>query len=225
MFQDYCSAHGKPCLPNSLYCSEECKLLDQQLSQTLVHDPEPAASPLLYECSFCSNTNNSGEPCIHQQYLESESDNYYVLSEKGGHRYDQNLVFLGNDQQLGHDLEQGLDNYYYTDDITSNDYDENNNYDYENDGRFGLDSRPHTTTTTSREDPSAGSSSFSGASAATFASSNATYDSNYDYSASHSNNTILDTLMEFDKLNKIRDSNYVQLNYKKWLVNLSPSLS
>lgn len=85
MFQDYCVAHGRPCVPGSLYCSDACRDQDIQacnhnnsivLSSVqlplglpvahhseLVYSESPVADHFLYECCFCNEAHNPQEAC------------------------------------------------------------------------------------------------------------------------------------------------------------------
>lgn len=60
MFQDYCAAHGKPCPPGSLYCSEECRLED--IKECTSSSEKPKDAYLMYECPYCNSTHK----CTHK---------------------------------------------------------------------------------------------------------------------------------------------------------------
>lgn len=85
MFQDYCVAHGKPCVSGSLYCSDECRDQDIQdcsrnnsivlsflqlpLGLPVNHPRETMASSeatpdlFMYECCYCNETHNPEDAC------------------------------------------------------------------------------------------------------------------------------------------------------------------
>ncbi|EGV60488.1 hypothetical protein PSN45_001759 [Yamadazyma tenuis] len=69
MFEDYCSSHGKQCIPGSIYCSEECRIQDWEENFHFESDSEPedaqperpAQYSLMYECPVCQSTT----ACVH----------------------------------------------------------------------------------------------------------------------------------------------------------------
>lgn len=229
MFQDYCSAHGKPCMANSLYCSYECMMLD-------LHQEPVAHLPLLmYECPFCS----SPGPCEHQHKHQSQ----YQHQHHQDHHQHRHLVPVPDQHQLEPDQvpDQVPDQ---LDQVSTNppnqidqmdqmemdlvvpdlEYspiyvDTNTNYSHQphNIESINLTSAPPRNPTIPTIQTEIGVAPAPNLSPQTVNSPQANL----------VNNSILDTLMEFDRFNHSlnNDSNYVQLNYKKWLVNLSPHLS
>ncbi|RLV84826.1 hypothetical protein JA9_000629 [Meyerozyma sp. JA9] len=64
MFQDYCEAHGRPVVENSLYCCEECRMQDEvnSMPQSPLESYQEE-EPFLYECLFCSHPHGPSSPC------------------------------------------------------------------------------------------------------------------------------------------------------------------
>lgn len=75
MFQDYCLLHGMPCIPGTLYCSEECRM--QELEEVIIEEnrrrqaAEPEEGYLMYECSFCRASYGHSQECPVAEYDES----------------------------------------------------------------------------------------------------------------------------------------------------------
>lgn len=63
MFQEYCEAHGRPVVEDSLYCSEECRMLDEHSSVPQLPLESYQEEPFLYECLVCLHPHGPSSPC------------------------------------------------------------------------------------------------------------------------------------------------------------------
>lgn len=62
MFQDYCAAHGRPCISGSIYCCEQCRIEDLNTN----YEPKQPEPVLLYECPLCQSNQ-----CVHYNNLKT----------------------------------------------------------------------------------------------------------------------------------------------------------
>lgn len=108
MFEDYCAAHGRPCIPGSLYCCEECRLEDLETSAAA--SDSAVGSPicekgeqLMYECFFCQSYHTPAEGCVGKSYslvpFSDELDNLQntLNGQKLSMVYEEEPMFRNND--------------------------------------------------------------------------------------------------------------------------------